>query len=727
MSPQEQEGLVKQIGLAIINSAPQEWQKIRTEFRAAGRYFELASEVTGADGAVTPWTASQDIAMIFARLRAGMHSEPGGTWFNARYTIERPASYNLEFDRAEPQWRTPPPPAAYRDELRFFPRSDDDVPEWLMRRLSGISPERPGHRFRIARIFDRPGPDGRPTVDRPQVDQAEREQLLAYLDRCTMILPVRGHDIDRLATDARQSVPVAFHSDGSWIWPAAVNYYLRGYGIPPEQGLVQHARANGFVPQQLDEQTTVAAAVNITGSRPAAPPQAPASRAAAAVPPPAAPPAAAMVPPTPPPAEAPRRESAPASEGPVLGKLRATLAELGVANSAYRIAEPPAENTWYLEQVEEGWQVGWYEREFSTPVLFDDSSDAAAFLLGKLLLQPSGATSREQQAPEVTERPDGGARTPPFGLPQADEVHADQAHADQAHGPETHGDQAHGDQAHGDQAHGDQAPLREDVPDDEAMATEPAAASGKHSVEAPLPDAAHAVDEVPAGAAHQMAQQPEFGETPEAPEHAEPHSVSAAAVLGGSAAVGGVAASAITGSERASAEPVGAEAVRPQDQRGWEPEQTAGGGGVMSTDHQDERREPATQHGADQQPEQAAGWPIQPTQGEPPLTLFRGKRMIEAPAGTELDRHGDANGNLTYSAGTPFGQRSLPENWRDREYHLYQVQRPLRVLSGEAIPWFDQEGGGTAVLLPQSVAELLAAGDLAEIEPEPDGGATEGW
>ncbi|EHK88377.1 hypothetical protein SZMC14600_05676, partial [Saccharomonospora azurea SZMC 14600] len=110
-------------------------------------------------------------------------------------------------------------------------------------------------------------------------------------------------------------------------------------------------------------------------------------------------------------------------------------------------------------------------------------------------------------------------------------------------------------------------------------------------------------------------------------------------------------------------------------------------------------------------------WPIQPLPGEPPLTLFRGKEMRELPVGSELDRFGGPNGNLTYAAGTPFEERSLVPEWVNRPYHVYRVQRPIRVLAGVAIPWFNQPGGGAAYLLPASVEDLLADGDLIELEP----------
>ena len=111
-----------------------------------------------------------------------------------------------------------------------------------------------------------------------------------------------------------------------------------------------------------------------------------------------------------------------------------------------------------------------------------------------------------------------------------------------------------------------------------------------------------------------------------------------------------------------------------------------------------------------------AEWPITPLPGEPPLTLFRGKRMIELEPGTEIDRFGDDDGNLVYAVGTPFTERSLVPEWIDRPYHVYRVRQPVQALTGAAIPWFDQPGGGTAFLLPDAIGDLVAHGHLVEVE-----------
>jgi hypothetical protein len=106
---------------------------------------------------------------------------------------------------------------------------------------------------------------------------------------------------------------------------------------------------------------------------------------------------------------------------------------------------------------------------------------------------------------------------------------------------------------------------------------------------------------------------------------------------------------------------------------------------------------------------------IQPLKGEPPLSLLRDRQITELPAGTEVDRYGGHGGNTAYAARTPFPQRSLPADWQEREYHVYRLLRPLQALTGTAVPWFEQPGGGTAYVFERSIAYLLADGTLLEV------------
>ncbi|RZS36909.1 uncharacterized protein DUF4237 [Herbihabitans rhizosphaerae] len=696
LNPTDQDALVKQIGLALLRAAPADWEQVTVYYRAVGGHQELTGEMHATHGG-GEWPVPQDIARLFARLREGMYREGRGSWFNARYQLDRPSSYNLEYDRDEPVWSAPPPAHAYADELRMFPRSEDNVPDWLMRRLAGLSPERPGPHFRIARVFDGMGPSGRPVFERVPVTDADREELLAYLTNAPIVVPGHGFDIDRLDPDARPTVPVAFQSDGTWIWPAAVEYYLRSYEVPPEPDLVDHIRAQGFRLPQVDEETQTAAARYLSGSEgsaeagapvstgvgsatvvapvvPAAPPVAPVP-----VTPPVAPP---VVPPGPAPQAATHAPSSPVTsessarpqvgDGDALGALATKLAELGVPDSAYRIG-PPAPRTWTMEQVPDGWRVGWFDSEFVAPAHFEDASDASAFLLGKLLLDKG--SPRDAGEPVVAGEPEFEPEPVESTVDSREPVEEEE---------ETVLDEP-------------SARASRTVPA-RAPVEEPTSRGGGGTLIAPLPDLGG-----PSGADTVRARRP--AAPPPVPLAPPPEPVLP------------------TREQRDPVLPpreqqrdpiVPLDPMPPREHATVETARPAAPPPVQPPPVQSSpAQSPASpQQGAQSQRQE---WPIKPMSGEPPLTLFRGKRMSELEADAEIDRFGDQDGNLVYAAGTPFAQRSLVPEWIDRPYRVYRTTRSLEVLTGIAIPWFDQPGGGTAYLLPGPISELVADGFLEEV------------
>ncbi|MBB2501363.1 glycohydrolase toxin TNT-related protein [Amycolatopsis echigonensis] len=323
---------------------------------------------------------------------------------------------------------------------------------------------------------------------------------------------------------------------------------------------------------------------------------------------------------------------------PELAELQTKLDELNVPEAAYRLGGP-TERGWSVEQVGEGWRVGWYDGELINPAVFGDAEDAAAFMLGKVLLHPDGYVAAG--APVPAAQPVANAPKPPVVATLSPEVATGSF------------------------------PVRprENVPPQEQTAFTPA-------------DQLLADDEPPSR---------------QTPPPASPAQVSAP-----------------VSPPTQVAPPVGAPPTQVASPVSAPPTQ------VAQPVSPPPRREPPARR---EEPVRANGtggsgqWPIAPLSGEPPLTLFRGKELRELPAGSELDRFGGPNGNLTYAAGTPFEERSLVPEWVNRPYHVYRVQRPLETLAGVAIPWFNQPGGGSAYLLPASIEELLAEGDLIELDP----------
>lgn len=801
----EQDTLVKQIGLSLLRAAPRDWRRVTVEYRAVGRYHELTGEIELSDGTTQEWVATHDIAGLFGRLRSGMYREGRGTWFNARYQLDHPSSYNLEYDREEPTWDLAPPPQAYADELRMFPRSEENVPDWLMRRMAGLGPERPGPRFRMARIFDGTGAGGRPVVNRPELDVEEQDRLLDYLDGAPVVVPGRGYDLDRLAANAESTVPIAFHSDGTWIWPAAVNYYLREYGVSPEPELVQHIRANGFTIPDVPDAVRQAAATYISRGappppqqqRPAPPPPEPeqhSDQAEAAQHAPAeqrpepqqsyepeAPESdaertrIATPVPTPPGDFEPERQEPEEPEDPRLRESDAERTRIAApprfaedeATPEARYEEPEhgryeqperhAEERHHAEEhyEDEGYERREYEDEGyeesehpEHPAQPDHSADAETTFTPAAVLDDGPPTTI------TPAQPPAGAPAPPEPereRPHAPEPVASQRPDEQAPAP-AYDDGPPTEYSPGPLVY-DEPILEElherlgelDVPVTAYRIGEPAERGWaleevgegwrvgwyedkQLTSPAMFGDVADAAAFMlgklllaPEGVAQEARPQPVSEGTP--PPPAPPQRVTA--TLPPEVATGARPPAPqpppqdLQGEQRGPTPP----REEPRRQPAPPPPMPQGQGGPTPpppTPAAPPRREPqASQNGQAQGAQGGKGnqWPIQPLPGEPPLTLFRGKEMRELPVGSELDRFGSPNGNLTYAAGTPFEERSLVPEWVNRPYHVYRVQRPLRVLAGVAIPWFNQPGGGAAYLLPASIEDLLADGDLIELEP----------
>lgn len=134
-----------------------------------------------------------------------------------------------------------------------------------------------GHGMRLARVFDGPGPGGLPTVRRPPVDPNERDKVLTYLESAVIVFstPGGGYKPDVYDPGAPAGVPEKTYTDGTWVWPADVYFYLRKHQIPPEPDLIAHIRAQEYRVPEVDDTQRAAATALATGappSRPAAPP-----------------------------------------------------------------------------------------------------------------------------------------------------------------------------------------------------------------------------------------------------------------------------------------------------------------------------------------------------------------------------------------------------------------------------------------------------------------------
>lgn len=284
LGPEQQE-LVKLIGRELLKILPQGWQRCRAEYRAAGRHVEADISVTDAAASTRPVQPPPEVVRLFGQLRTTTYQPGRGTWLSAVYTLEAPAAFNVDFGvDNEPRWRRQPPPLGFQDELRFFPRNDEWIPDWWRQR-AGMRPApvagrqssietpavglpaqaSPTGPIRTPKVHDGLDQSGRPIIRRQPLALAERERVLNYLDSAPVVLAARSYDTDPFAPNEPPSVPLNFRTDGVWVWPGAVTHYLRNHQIPPDPELLAHIRGRGFTVPEVDDARKELAVSTVTG------------------------------------------------------------------------------------------------------------------------------------------------------------------------------------------------------------------------------------------------------------------------------------------------------------------------------------------------------------------------------------------------------------------------------------------------------------------------------
>ncbi|SDP14708.1 Protein of unknown function [Actinopolyspora xinjiangensis] len=926
ISPEEQEQIARRIGVLLLQEAPEDWQQITVEYRATGEYHDLLAEVTSQDGTSRPWEPPEELNGIFGHLREGMYRPDVGTWLSALYTVERPSSYRIDinFDE-EPQWSQPLPAEAYVEELNRYPRSEDNIPEWMSARLgrtpeTGAAPderqvppntaehpappsptvsaadpgeesgERPG--LIVARVFDDEDEQGRPLVHgRPPLAPQEAEPLRRYLENAPVVLAAEHHTPDRLDPNRSEAIPDSWHSDGSWVWPTAVPYYLSQYGVPPQPELLQHVRSNGFNVADLDPAVREAAEeaardaeeaeeereLDNDEQRPDQQAQwwegaddhpttttevVTAAPASDPVPPGAhfdgqpvhgegAGPydhpvleertnGASVAPVPEPPAEGTPLDSEDSPEprndeaGPddeeqrwetsspdevvtatrhdlgdeleedpaiIFGQFRQRLDELGLDTNDYRLGER-SESVWSLFDEAADWVVAPPAGD-GEPIRFARPEQACAYLLGSLLLnepgeqrvaassQPDLRSTPEPTAPDPREEqrltdspsdseellPTEEAPSEPSTAPEPEPQRADASPlgdlprrtpgAEGGSSPSQDGNflftatEARPEHDEPGSTPSEENPTPESVPGPaDAAPPQPAPEdSPLRTGETPVVEDTPGATPPPGQMPPPLPKRPGSSDQPEQPGPAPQPDTSGQGPAaqpeqpqqptgpppGTQPAAGAQPPQTAPGQEGQHPGPVppgGAPPPPAAPNPQARPQQPGVPGGPMG--------QPAPgQPGPGQQPGQVPGGyapggqpaggqpqappngqipggqpqagptgadqPIQPLRGEPPLTLYRNRQNTVLQPGAELDRFGDPDGNVMYAIRTPYNQRSLPPQWAGRNYFAYRVQRPVQVLSGTAVPWFEQPGGGTAYVLPASVNELLGDGTLVAL------------
>ncbi len=133
----------------------------------------------------------------------------------------------------------------------------------------------PGYGPRVARVYDTVTPTGQPAVSPGRlriVGSERRARLVHYLNQGRLVLRATGRMPDPLTGGPAPTVPLSFRTDGVWVWPDAVAYYLDTRGIAPELEFLCHIEEQGCLPPE-SVADDAARQAGIVATRPVAPRQ----------------------------------------------------------------------------------------------------------------------------------------------------------------------------------------------------------------------------------------------------------------------------------------------------------------------------------------------------------------------------------------------------------------------------------------------------------------------
>lgn len=140
LNPVEQQEKLSEITAQIVDTLPDGWQRLVVRASMIGPHSEMSAGIKMADGTVRGWAFPPEVWRMFQQLRKGMYAEGIGTWVEFEYTVDPPGRFNIRYNRDNPpNFDTPPSQDHFATEYRWFPRSEENMPEWFRRGLDGAA------------------------------------------------------------------------------------------------------------------------------------------------------------------------------------------------------------------------------------------------------------------------------------------------------------------------------------------------------------------------------------------------------------------------------------------------------------------------------------------------------------------------------------------------------------------------------------------------------------
>jgi hypothetical protein len=133
----QQNDLLNEQTAELVGALPPGWAELVIDFRAIGANLDVAVGLRDQDGPHRTWDPPAEVWRRFQRLRGGMYRENEGTWFSARYVVQAPGRYTVQYNWTnEPDFQPYPDPSHFAIEQERFPRDEAYMPSWYRERLA---------------------------------------------------------------------------------------------------------------------------------------------------------------------------------------------------------------------------------------------------------------------------------------------------------------------------------------------------------------------------------------------------------------------------------------------------------------------------------------------------------------------------------------------------------------------------------------------------------------
>lgn len=131
----QQQEILKEVGAKILAEAPEGWERIVYTRSSVIDHASSLIVIEFENGTSVREWPPVSLGLLFDDLRAGMYQDGKGTWFSLRYVITRPGRFKVDYNYDDEPRIAFPTAWGFTNDLKYFPRDEEYMPDWLHERL----------------------------------------------------------------------------------------------------------------------------------------------------------------------------------------------------------------------------------------------------------------------------------------------------------------------------------------------------------------------------------------------------------------------------------------------------------------------------------------------------------------------------------------------------------------------------------------------------------------